>query len=102
MDSTSTPKWHRVRFSCWRGDARPVKWPAPGPSWNTGYDPEDGAVVVAFVRSLDQVREYWPDSGELDFDQPYERVEFYERFPAPDGWDLDLDDWSKRKEAARD
>lgn len=83
------PKWYRVRFKANLDDSRPIKWPPPGPFWESGFNDEH-ATVVAFVTSVDQVAEFWPESnGETDFVQPCERIEFSDRFDCPDYWDAE-------------
>lgn len=72
--------WLRARFKT--SDARPAKWPPPGPSWCTGYA-GDHEVVVAYVRSIEQVTEFWPDAVEIEHTEEA-AIQFSDRFPKPD------------------
>ena len=82
----NTMKWLRTRFHANEEDSRPVKFPPPGPFWETstgaGY-----ATVVAYVRLLSEVTEYWPEATSIECEQRDEIV-FTERFPRPDWWRL--------------
>lgn len=71
--------WIRARF--YADDARPVKWPAPGPFWCTGYS-DNKEVVVAYVKTEEQITEYWPEAEDVDAMETTE-IEFSDRFPKP-------------------
>lgn len=80
-------KWIRARFKVFdKDDARPGKWPPPGPYWVTGQG--DGYFwVVAFVEREEQIAEYWGSSArDLDLMQRDMPLEFTDRFPVPDWW----------------
>lgn len=81
-------QWLRVRFFQPSDDYRPIKWPPVGPYWCSGYRGSDNAAcIVAFVKSIDQVREYWPEADDIDqLDEPGP-IYFTDRFPRPDWWD---------------
>lgn len=79
-EPTHASPWLRARFKT--DDARPVRWPPPAPSWCTGYT-ADLEVVVAYVRNIEQVTEYWPDAVEIEHTEEAE-IRFSERFPRPD------------------
>ena len=74
--------WVRVRFKANAEDYRPVKFPPPGPFWCTGYS-EDRSVLVAYVKRIEQIEEYWPEAEDLDADETTE-IEYTDRFPRPD------------------
>ena len=78
------PNWIRVRFKANLEDSRPVKWPPPGPFWESGFNDEH-AIVIAYVRTLDEVTEYWPEAEEIDAEHRDE-IKFTDRFPKPDWW----------------
>jgi hypothetical protein len=84
--NNSMSKWLRARFHANEEDSRPVKFPPPGPFWETstvgGY-----ATVVAYVRNLSEVTEYWPEASSIQFEEGDE-ILFTERFPKPDWWSL--------------
>ena len=61
MDS----KWMRVRFHANEGDYRPIKWPPPGPYWCSG-EGDDYSIIVAYVRTQKQIKEFWPEASEID------------------------------------
>lgn len=78
--------WIRARFHADADDYRPIKWPPVGPYWYSGYA-LDGSyiVVIAYVRNIEQVREYWPEADEIRFSEESE-IRFTERFPKPEWW----------------
>ena len=77
----ATP-WIRARFKA--DDARPIKWPPPAPSWCTG-SVGDREIVVAYVRTIEQVTEYWPDATDITHTIEAE-IMFTDRFPRPTWW----------------
>lgn len=81
-------KWLRARFHANPGDYRPVKWPPTGPYWCSGYA-FDGSysVVVAYVHSEEQIKEFWPEAEGIDILSEHDDVEFNERFPKPEWWE---------------
>lgn len=78
-------RFMRVRFRADEDDPRPVKWPPPGPYWVTGYG-DDFAWLVAYVETLQQLIEYWPDAWEMDVSAERCEPEFTSRFPQPQWW----------------
>ncbi len=83
-------KWLRVRFYANPDDYRPVKWPPPGPFWCSGYslngELEFGkSVVIAYLKTKEQLTEFWPEAVEADW-QEREEIKFTDRFPKPDWW----------------
>lgn len=79
----SKGNWIWARFQASEDDYRPVKWPPPGPYWCTGYG-EGYSVVVAYVRSEDQITEFWPEAENIDTSE-CDEVTYTSRFPKP-GW----------------
>lgn len=78
--------WLRVRFHVNYPDFRPVLWPPPGPFWRSGIAGDDSySIVIAYVRSEDQIKAFWPES-EIDSVSEAEDIVFSERFPKPDWW----------------
>ncbi len=76
----------RARFKANYDDWRPVKWPPIGPCWCTGYaGDESHSVVVAYVESENQVREFWPEATDID-GEPRDTIVFTDRFARPDWW----------------
>lgn len=74
-------KWIRARFRANEDDYRSVKWPPVGPYWCSGYG--DGySIVVAYVRSEDDIYVQWPESTHIDAEVGVE-IEFCDRFPKP-------------------
>ena len=71
----------RVRFHANPDDYRPVKWPVKYPFWCTGYG-ENHSVVVAYVDSVDELTELWPEASNLDIEER-ESITFTDRFPKP-------------------
>jgi hypothetical protein len=79
----------RVRFHANHDDWRPVKFPPPHPSWCTGYSgvtegSEAYSTVVAYVDSLDQILEYWPEADSIQIFDRDATIKFSDRFPCPD------------------
>jgi hypothetical protein len=84
---TQTPsKWIRARFHANEDDYRSMVWPPPGPYWCSGYG-EDYAIVVAYVRTEDQIYAGWPEASEVDLTRGVDLV-FTDRFAKPDWWGL--------------
>ena len=85
-------KWLRCRFHTAAEDYRPVKFPPPGPYWHTGLcwldDKRYENVIAAYVRSLDQVTEYWPEATDIDVTEQDE-ITYTDRFPKPDWYQDD-------------
>lgn len=76
--------WLRCRFKANLDDFRPVKWPPPGPFWGTGFNDEH-YIVVAYVKRLKQVKEYWPEAEDIDSTEE-DSISFTDRFIKPDWW----------------
>lgn len=91
-DTPIKPGWVRARFDADLSDPRPVKVPAPGPWWCTGYG-ESYSTVVAYLRPGQDIHEWWPEADRIDT-QDVDRIVFADRFPCPDWWDAE-------KESAR-
>lgn len=95
------PNWYRARFKANAEDYRAVKWPPPGPYWCSGHSggyldkdtnefiPEtpEHSTVIAYVKNIDQIPEYWPEVKELDFVQFKDEIEYTERFKKPEWWE---------------
>jgi len=75
-------KWLRCRFKAAADDYRPVKWPPPGPYWCSG-EGEGYSIVIAYVRTEDQVREFWPEASDIDAEER-DAITYTERFAKPD------------------
>lgn len=74
-------KWLRCRFHANEDDFRPVLWPPPGPYWCSGYG--DGySIIVAYVKTIDQIKEYWPEATNIDSSEEDEIV-YSDRFQKP-------------------
>lgn len=79
----------RARFQANADDYRPIKWPPPGPYWCTGYaGDESHSIVVAYVESVKQLREFWPEAADITT-QDADAFIFTDRFPRPDWWPAD-------------
>ena len=76
----------RVRFHANPDDYRPVKWPVKYPFWCTGYG-ENYSVVVAYVDSVDELMELWPEASNLDIEER-ESITFTDRFPKPSWYNV--------------
>lgn len=99
-------KWIRHRFH--EEDARPVIWPAPGPSWcsGSGYrtnpetgEEEDADIVIAILPEGTNIAKYWPKAGDFSFSDP-SPLTFGSRFSRPE-WCDDFEDWNYRAWGAR-
>ena len=71
----------RIRFHANPDDYRPVKWPVKYPFWCSGYG-ENFSVVIAYVDSVDELMELWPEASNLDIEER-ESITFTDRFPKP-------------------
>jgi hypothetical protein len=80
--------WLRVRFKSNADDYRPI-YNLPenpeGPWWCSGYDSDDNAILIAYVKSEDTLFKQWPEAV-IDVQERVEKVEFSSRFPKPDWW----------------
>ena len=76
----------RVRFHANPDDYRPVKWPVKYLFWCTGYG-ENHSVVVAYVDSVDELMELWPEASNLDIEER-ESITFTDRFPKPSWYNV--------------
>lgn len=64
------------------GDYRPLKWPIKYPYWCSG-ESEDSFVLVAYVDSIEELKELWPEASDIEYSEEDE-VSFSSRFPKPD------------------
>ncbi len=78
------PKWIRTRFEANLDDSRPIKWPPPGPFWESGFN-DQHAIVIAYVKTYDQIQEFWPEAENIEI-EPRDEIIFSDRFPEPDWW----------------
>ena len=76
----------RIRFHANPDDYRPVKWPVKYPFWCSGYG-EDFSVVIAYVDSVDELMELWPEASNLDIEER-ESITFTDRFPKPSWYNV--------------
>jgi len=77
-------KWLRCRFNANLEDYRPIKFPPPGPFWCSG-EGEDYSVIVAYLKTEEQIEEFWPEATNISI-QEREEINFTDRFPKPDWW----------------
>jgi len=74
---------YRARFLTSDPDPRPVKWPVKHPYWFTGES--DGyTVVVAYVDSMEQLLEFWPEAERVELGDSVETYLFTSRFQKPE------------------
>lgn len=88
-----TNKWLRIRFRSNSEDCRPIYTPPDlpeGPWWRSGFDGEDNAILIAYVKSEETIYSQWPEAEDLDVEQVDEIV-FTSRFPKPDWWSVSDD-----------
>jgi len=82
--------WLRVRFFLpGEDDYRPIKFPPPGPYWCTGYSMRDGGdapVIVAYVKTENQIIEFWPEAADIDIHERDTEIVFTTRFAKPAWW----------------
>lgn len=77
--------WLRVRFHANYPDFRPMLWPPPGPFWRSGIAGDDSfSIVVAYVRQEEQIKEFWPESENVEVLSESSEINYTERFPKPD------------------
>ena len=83
--------WLRVRFKSKAKDYRPIYEPPAlpeGPWWCSGYDSDDNAILVAYVKSEETLFKQWPEA-EIDFHDTVDEIKFSSRFSKPDRWEQD-------------
>lgn len=78
-------KWIWSRFKANLEDSRPVKWPPPGAFWESGFN-DSHAIVCAYLKTEDQLKEFWPEAEDPDF-MEVDCVTFTDRFRKPSYWD---------------
>ena len=76
--------WIRARFEANLDDFRPVKFPPPGPYRGTGFN-DDHYYVVAYVKNLNQIKEFWPEANNIEHEERLQ-ITFTDRFPKPNWW----------------
>ena len=76
--------WRRYRFYANLEDSRPVKFPPPGPWWETGWN-DVYATVVAYLPSGVKLTDYWPEADGVEWTEE-SKIYFTDRFARPDWW----------------
>lgn len=80
-------RWVRHRFHANGEDSRPVRFPPPGPWWESGFAfDESYSIVIAYLPEGEAVTEWWPEATEIDSAEPVDRITYTERFPKPEWW----------------
>lgn len=77
--------WWLATFALEDGNSLPAQWPPPGPYWETGRN-EKHTMVRAYVRTIEQLREYWPDAsyvvlreaGSISYSRKYPKPDWFE------------------------
>lgn len=85
-------KWHRYRFKANYEDSRPVKFPPPGPTWETGLDGNGRyAIRIAYIPEKDPkiIKEFWPEATKIEWLDECDEIIYTSRFPKPDWWEND-------------
>ena len=78
--------WLRARFHANYDDSRPVKWPPPGPFWESGFAADESySVVIAYVKDPLQVTHFWPEATNIEYES-CDKILFSSRFQKPDWW----------------
>jgi hypothetical protein len=78
--------WLRHRFKANYDDSRPVKFPPPGPYWETGLSGNgDYAIVVAWFPANVQVTDWWPEATDIE-STPEGPPTYTSRFTCPTWW----------------
>ena len=78
--------WLRARFYANYPDSRPIKFPPPGPYWESGFTgDEKHSIVIAYLKTSDQIYEYWPEAKDVTADI-CDKITFSDRFPKPKWW----------------
>jgi hypothetical protein len=91
-ENTKTLKWYRVRFHADYEDSRPIKFPPPGPTWESGLDGNGNySIRIAYFPEdkIHLLKEYWPEATEIDWHRIDDKPIYTDRFPKPEWWDRD-------------
>lgn len=64
-------------------DYRPVKWPIKYPYWCSGETMNDEYILVAYVDSIEELKELWPEADNIDAKE-CSKITFTDRFHKPD------------------
>lgn len=79
-------KWVRARFKANYDDSRPIKFPPPGPWWESGFAADESySIVIAYVKTIGQIKKYWPEADDITTETVNE-ISFSDRFPKPEWW----------------
>lgn len=82
MSTDKVTVWERHRFKANLEDSRPVKFPPPGPWWETGFG-DDYSIVVAYLPYGEPVTNWWPEARDIESEITNE-ILYTSRFPKPD------------------
>ena len=74
---------YRARFYANLDDYRSVKWPVKYPYWRTG-ESESHSIVVAYVDSIEDVYECWPEAQGINMGDEVDSFLFTSRFEKPE------------------
>jgi hypothetical protein len=86
LDAPKMAGWMRYRFHCNAADPRPVRWPAAGPYWVTGYSADDShATVVAYLPPGEHLLAWWPDAIHTEVEHKHS-IAYTDRMPRPAWW----------------
>jgi len=77
-------KWRRYRFKANLEDSRPVKFPPPGPWWESGFG-DNYAICIAYLPAGAKLTDYWPEADEVEYTEEI-KITFTDRFPKPTWW----------------
>lgn len=86
MPTKKSLLWDRVHLHVNLNDYRPVRWPPLGPYWCSGFN-DRYSIVVAYVPAGTNdsiIRQYWPETPEVDRIQEGIELVYSDRFPKPD------------------
>jgi hypothetical protein len=82
--------WLRYRFYSSAEDYRPIYEPPAlpvGPWWCSGYSGDDKSVLIAYVKSEQDILNQWPEA-EIESFVEVDKIKFTDRFPKPDWWQV--------------
>ena len=73
--------WLRIRFYANLNDSRPIKVPALGPWWESGYNDKNSIIVAYWPKDkFEQLTEFWPEASDINIMAETNEIVYSSRF----------------------